>query len=76
MSAMNDSVLFAPNEAAVIDCTASGGPNNTFMWFYEGNRIEGVSTNTLNLIQVEGGNYTCQVRNAAGEEKASIVLTG
>ena len=73
---MNKAVLFEPNEPASLTCNADGGPNNTYMWFLDGEAIEGRITDTLNLNQVEGGNYTCQVRNAAGSENASIIVTG
>ena len=76
MEVMNNIVLFDPNEAASVNCSASGGPDNTYMWFLDGQVIEGRITESLNLNQVEGGSYTCQVRNAAGSENASIVLTG
>ena len=76
MRVTNNTVLFDPNEAASVNCGASGGPNNTYTWFLDGRVIEGRITESLNLDQVEGGNYTCEVRNAAGSENASIVLTG
>ena len=69
-------LLYDPNEPATLNCMASGGPNNTFMWFLDGELIEMELSNTLNLIQVEGGEYTCEVSNAAGSESASLVVTG
>ena len=76
MEAANMTVLFDPNEEATLNCQASGGPNNTFLWFFEGEVIERATTDILNLNQVEGGEYTCQVSNAAGSENAKLVLTG
>ena len=76
METENGFLLYDPNEPATLNCMASGGPNNTFMWFLDGELIEMELSNTLNLIQVEGGEYTCEVSNAAGSESASLVVTG
>lgn len=76
VEAVNMMVLLDPNEEATLNCSASGGPSNTFMWFFEGQPIEGATTDILNLNQVEGGKYICQVSNVAGRENASIILTG
>ena len=69
------SLLYDPNETATLNCMASGGPNNTYIWFLDGELLNEASS-TLVLNEVEGGNYTCQVSNAAGRENASIILTG
>ena len=76
VEAVNMTLLYDPNESATLNCMASGGPNNTFMWFLDGELIEDEVDNTLTLSEVEGGEYTCQVSNAAGRENASIILTG
>ena len=68
-------LLYDPNEPAALNCMVSGGPNNTFMWYLDGELINETS-NILALSEVEGGEYTCQVSNAAGSENASIILTG
>ena len=68
-------LLYDPNEPATLNCMASGGPNNTFMWYLDGKLIIETS-NTLVLREVEGGKYTCQVSNAAGRENTSVVLIG
>ena len=76
VEAMNMTLLYDPNESATLICMASRGPNNTFMWFFNGELIENVTMDTLTLNQVDGGEYTCQVSNAAGSGNASITLTG
>ena len=68
-------LLYNPNEQTTLNCMASGGPNKTFMWYLDGELINETS-NTLLLSEVEGGEYTCQVSNAAGSENASIILIG
>ena len=76
VEAVNMSVLFDPNEAVTLNCMSRGGPNNTFLWFFDGQVIESATTDVLSLDQVEGGEYKCRVNNAAGSENARIVLTG
>lgn len=76
VEAVNMTTFYDPNETATLNCMASGGPNNTFVWFLDAKVIENEVANTLTLSDVEGGEYTCQVSNAAGSESASITLTG
>ena len=76
VEAMNGTLLYDPNEPAILTCTARGGPSNTYTWFFNGGLIENERIDTLNLDEVEGGNYVCQVSNAAGSGSANIVLTG
>ena len=75
VEAVNMTLLYDPNESTTLNCMASGGPNNTFMWYLDG-ELRNETSNTLVLSEVEGGEYTCQVINAAGRENASITLTG
>ena len=76
MEAMNDTLLYDPNEPAILTCTARGGPSNTYTWFFNGALIANERTDTLSLSEVEGGSYVCQVSNTAGSGTANIVLTG
>ena len=65
------------NDAIILMCTNSGGPNNTYQWEKDGAVLEGETSDTLTLVNVNasfGGNYTCTVRNTAGNESASITL--
>ena len=73
---MNNSVLFVPDEGTILSCIASGGPENTFEWFLDGEVIENATIATLTLNQVVGGEYTCRVSNPAGSGNTSIILTG
>ena len=75
LAALNTTLFLDPNESATLNCMASGGPNNTFMWFLNGELIKDKVDSTLTLSDVEGGEYTCQVSNAAGKENTSIILT-
>lgn len=52
-----------------------GGPGNSFQW--ERNGIVVANDSTLTFVDVDasyGGNYTCVVSNAAGDDSASATL--
>ena len=58
-------------------CTAMGGPDNTFQWEMEGTVIRNESMSMLKLVDIDasdGGDYTCTVSNAAGNDSASTTL--
>ena len=73
---MNQVVLFQANEPTTLHCNARGGPNNTFLWFFNDVTIQNASMDVLKLDEVEGGEYTCRVSNAAGSDEAKMTLTG
>ena len=73
---VNNSVFLLPSETVILNCIASGGPNNTFEWLLDGGSIENETTATLTLNQVIGAEYTCRVSNAAGSGNASITIAG
>ena len=73
VEAVNMRLLYDPNESATLRCMASGGPNNTFMWFFNGESIVN-EKDTLYVTELDGGEYICQVSNAAGSENASIII--
>ena len=72
---INRRTLYRPNEEVTLNCIARGGPNNTFVWFFNDGEIDN-TMEILTIHQIEGGEYTCQVINAAGSENASITLIG
>ena len=76
VSSLNETVLYDPNVAAALKCTARGGPDNSFQWLFNNQVIVNERAEILNLGEVEGGSYTCQVSNAAGSERATILITG
>lgn len=52
-----------------------GGPENSFQWEINGTVVANDSTLTFVDIDVSyGGNYTCIVSNAAGDDSASTML--
>ena len=58
-------------------CSSDGGPDNNYEWSKNGVVLSGeTSANlTLNFITASsGGDYTCSVNNAAGNDSASTTL--
>ena len=59
------------------NCSAQGGPNNTYQWQNDGSDLMNETDTTLiisNITAMNGGNYTCVVSNAAGNDSATAVL--
>ena len=60
-----------------LDCSARGGPNNTFQWTLQGRVISNISQIQFPFITgSDGGLYTCRVTNAAGFFTNSALITG
>ena len=63
----------------LLTCTASGGANNMFQWFKDGDYLEGNTDGILNITNVtadDGGLYECVVNNTAGSSSANITIYG
>ena len=59
------------------NCSAQGGPDNTYQWQNDGSDLMNETDTTLiisNITAMNGGNYTCVVSNAAGNDSATAVL--
>ena len=62
-----------------LNCTASGGSNNMFLWYKDDVLLEGNADNILNITAVSaanGGLYECVVNNTAGNSTANITVYG
>ena len=60
-----------------LTCSARGGPENVFQWQKNGEDLPGENQTTFQLTLVsatDGGEYTCVVSNAAGNDSTSITL--
>ena len=58
-------------------CSAQGGPDNTYQWQNDGQDLMDETDTTLtvsNISAMNGGNYTCVLSNAAGNDSATAVL--
>ena len=76
-------LMISPMETAyfqdnvTLSCSSSGGPNNMFQWQQGAVNIINKQQPTLELISVDatdGGEYTCVVSNAAGNDSTSTTL--
>ena len=59
------------------NCSARSGPENTYQWQNDGRDLMNETDTTLilsNIAAMNGGSYTCVVRNAAGNDSATAVL--
>ena len=57
------------------NCSAMGGPQNSFTWMKDGVMVGNDTTLTVTDIDASsGGSYTCTVSNSAGNDSASIIL--
>ena len=62
---------------AVLECIGDGGPNNTYQWQANSSDLIAGTSPVLTLTNVhasDGGEYTCVVSNAAGNDSASTFL--
>ena len=61
------------------ECSALGGPRNTFSWTHVSTQLM-VSSNqvlTVNVTRgVDGGAYRCMVENTAGDDSAESIIYG
>ena len=58
-----------------LTCVALGGPSVFFQWLMDGSDLEGETSSTLMLRDVNastGGAYTCVASNSAGNDSADV----
>ena len=66
-------------DVLILNCTTSGGPDNTFSWFKNSILLQESFYNILNITAVnaaDGGLYRCEVNNTAGNSSANITIYG
>ena len=70
-------MVFERGNDATFNCTAEGGPGNTYQWQQNGTNLDNETMQTLAITQIsvnDGDQYTCIVSNAAGNDSASTSL--
>ena len=75
MSPLN--MVFERGNNATFNCTAQGGPSNTYQWQRNGTNLDNETMQTLAITQItvnDGDEYTCIVSNVAGNDTASTSL--
>ena len=66
---------FDHNMNVTFTCSAKGGPDNTFQWERDGVIVSNEANFTVTQIDAtDGGNYTCTVSNAAGNDSNTTTL--
>ena len=72
-------VVVEHGDILVLNCTASGGPDNMLFWYKDDVLLEGNHENIMELTAVsagDGGLYECVVNNTAGNSTANITTYG
>ena len=65
------------NDNVTFTCDAQGGPGNLFQWQRNGANLDEMTQPILQLTSVDasdGGEYTCVVSNAAGNDSTVFIL--
>ncbi len=76
MIALNTSIAMR-NDNVTFTCDAQGGPGNLFQWQRNGANLDEMTQPILQLTSVDasdGGEYTCVVSNAAGNDSDFLTL--
>ena len=75
----NRPIVVEYGDALTLNCTTSGGPDNTFSWFKDDILLQESSDNILTITAInatDGGLYECVVNNMAGISSANITIYG
>ena len=70
-------MVFNRGDHVTFNCSAQGGPGNSYQWQWNGTDLDNETAQTLTVSQIsaaDGGEYTCVVSNAAGNDSASTLL--
>ena len=70
-------MAFERGQDVTFNCTAQGGPGNTYQWQRNGTNLDNETMQTLAITQItvnDGDEYTCIVSNVAGNDSASTSL--
>jgi len=70
-------MVFNRSDNVTLNCSAQGGPDNTYQWQQNGTDLDNETMQALTLTQIsatDGGEYTCVVSNAAGSGSATTLL--
>ena len=69
--------LYNQGEQLQLNCSSEGGPDLEYTWLLSSSMIPNANTSTLvinNVSTTNGGNYTCNVTNDAGNDTDSIIV--
>ena len=67
--------LYNQGDSLMLDCSSEGGPELEYIWLFSGNIIANTSILVIdNVSTIDGGDYTCNVTNAAGSDNEDITV--
>ena len=67
--------LYNQGEQLQLNCLSEGGPELNYSWLFEGSVIANTSILVIdNVSTTDGGDYICNVTNAAGYQSESITV--
>ena len=69
--------LYDQGEQLQLNCLSEGRPELEYTWLFSGSMIPNASNNNLvinNLSTTDGGDYTCNVTNAAGNSSSTVTV--
>ena len=72
---MTGNTLYSQGNQLMLDCTSQGGPQLEYSWTFLGDMIYNNSMLIINNVNTtHGGNYTCNVTNAAGSNDTTVTV--
>ena len=70
--------VYEEGDVLVFNCTHGGGPDNKYQWLIndekEDNEDDPHLNHNITIADEDGGSYTCNVTNAAGDSSGSIFI--
>ena len=66
---------YSEGEQLVLNCQSDGGPQLEYSWIFSGSVIANTPTLTINNVNASnGGDYTCNVTNDAGDDNDTTTV--
>ena len=67
--------MYSQGEQLVLNCQSDGGPQLEYTWIFSGSEISNNQILTIdNVTASNGGEYTCKVANAAGNDSDNVTV--
>ena len=67
--------MYPQGERLMLTCLSEGGPELNYSWLFEGSVIANTIILVIdNVSATDGGDYICNVTNAAGSDSENITV--